>query len=398
MFKKNRRGLMKLDEAYRNYMTDFIKRICAEIGPRLGTTEGEKRAGLETKREFGKFCDETFSEEFECRPRAFLDFIWVSTILFIASTALYLFYPAVTVILAMLTLLVFLFEQMFLKEAVDFLFPRGKSANIFGKIKPTGETKHLVLIGSHHDSAYEFPLFNKLGRNIIKFTYLTVGIGILTVLLATMKTVNQLLDLGLQQVLDLLFVVPLVGSVFIIYFALNLRSSRLILGANDNLSGVAVTLAIAKYLRKERPKNTEVWVISFGCEECMRGSKRFVSNHAPELGEAYLVNFDSVGVGKITIVNREKMFTATHSEELCKMLQESARKAGFTVDVKAMDFGGTDAANFSKAGLRATTLIGLDEDFWRFWHSLEDTPDVIETDSLLICAEIAVQFIEDLDS
>ena len=79
------------------------------------------------------------------------------------------------------------------------------------------------------------------------------------------------------------------------------------------------------------------------------------------------------------------------------MLQESARKAGFTVDVKAMDFGGTDAANFSKAGLMATTIIGLDEDFWRFWHSLEDTPDIIEADSLLICAEMTVQFIDDLE-
>lgn len=388
---------MKLDDTYRNYMTDFIKRICAEVGPRLGTTVGERIAGDEIKKEYAKFCDETFSEEFECRPKAFLDFIWVSAILFITGAALYLFYPAVTAVLATLTLLVFLFEQMLLKEAVDFLFPRGKSANIFGKIKPKEETKHLVLIGSHHDSAYEFPLFNKLGRNIIKFTYMTVGVGILTVLLATVRTVNQLLDLGLQQVLDLLFVLPLVGCVFIIYFALNLRSSRMILGANDNLSGVAVTLAIAKYLRKERPKNTEVWVISFGCEECMRGSKRFVSNHALKLGEAYLVNFDSVGVGKITIVNREKMFTATHSGELCKMLQESARKAGFTVDVKAMDFGGTDAANFSKAGLMATTIIGLDEDFWRFWHSLEDTPDIIEADSLLICAEMTVQFIDDLE-
>jgi len=389
---------MKLNETYGNYMTNFIKRICVEIGPRLGTTEGEKRAGMETKKEYDKFCDETFSEEFECRPRAFLDFIWVSTILFIAGTALYLFYPIVTVILAALTILVFLFEQMFLKEAVDFLFPRGKSANIFGKIKPKGKTKHLVLIGSHHDSAYEFPIFNKLGRNVIKFTYLTVGTGILTILLAMVRTVNQLMGLGLQQVLDLLFVVPIVGCVLITYFALNLRSSRLILGANDNLSGVAVTLAIAKYLHKKRPKNTEVWVISFGCEECMRGSKRFASSHAAELKEAYLVNFDSVGVGNITIVDKEKMFTATHSVELCKMLQESARKAGFTIDIKAMDFGGTDAANFSKAGLKAATIIGLDEAFWKFWHSLQDTPDIIEAQNLLTCAGIGIQFIEDLDS
>ena len=389
---------MKLNDSYRNYMIDFIKKICAEIGPRLGTTVGERRAGDEIRKEYSKFCDETFSEEFECRPKAFLDFIWVSSVLFITGAALYFFYPVFTVILAALTLLIFLFEQMFLKESVDFLFPRGKSANIFGKIKPKEETRHLVLIGSHHDSAYEFPLFNKLGRNIIKFTYLTVGVGILTILLATVRTVNQLLDLGLQQVLDLLFVLPLMGCVFIIYFALNLRSSRLILGANDNLSGVAVTLAIAKYLRKKRPKNTEVWVISFGCEECMRGSKRFVSNHAPELGEAYLVNFDSVGVGQITIVNREKMFTATHSGKLCKMLEESSRKAGFTVDVRAMDFGGTDAANFSKAGVNAATIIGLNEDFWRLWHSLEDTPEIIEVDKLQTCVMIGIQFIEDLDS
>ncbi len=389
---------MSLDKTYKDYMTGFIKEICAEIGSRLGTTERERRAGEEIRKEFGKFCDETFSEEFECRPKAFLDFIWVSAVLFTVGTALYLLYPAVTAVLATLSLLAFLFEQMFLKEAVDFLFPRGESANIFGKIKSGEEPKHLVLIGSHHDSAYEFPLFNKLGRKVIKFTYLTVGVGILTILLAVVRAFNQLVGLGFQQVLNLLFVVPLVGCGFIIYFALNLRSNRLVLGANDNLSGVAVTLAIAKYLHRKRPKKTEVWVISFGCEECMRGSKRFASKHAHELKEAYLVNFDGVGVGKSAIVDREKMFAATHSAEICKMLQESAQKVGLIIDIRAMDFGGTDAANFSKARLKAATIIGLGEDFWRLWHSLEDTPDVIDPDNLLACAQIGIQFIQDLDS
>jgi len=388
---------MKLDETYRDYMMVFIKRICEEIGPRLGTTEGEKRAGLEVKREYEKFCDETFLEEFECRPRGFLDFIKVSAFLFIVGTALYLFYPVVTVILAALGLLIFLLEQMFLKEAVDFLFPRGESANIIGKIKPRKEVKHLVLLGSHHDSAYEFPIFNKLGRNVIKFTYLTVGVIILTILLAIVKFVDQLIGLGLQQVLNLLLVVPLVGCVLVVYFALYLRSSRLILGANDNLSGVAVTLAIAKYLHRKRPKNTEVWVISFGCEECMRGSKRFASKHAAELREACLVNFDSVGVGDLTIVDREKMFGATHSAEVCKMLQESARKTGFTINIRSMDFGGTDAANFSKAGLKAATVIALGEAFWKLWHNLQDTPDIIVADNLSTCAEVGIQLIEDLD-
>jgi len=389
---------MKLDETYRDYMMVFIKRICEEIGPRLGTTEGEKRAGLEVKREYEKFCDETFLEEFECRPRGFLDFIKVSAFLFIVGTALYLFYPVVTVILAALGLLIFLLEQMFLKEAVDFLFPRGESANIIGKIKPRKEVKHLVLLGSHHDSAYEFPIFNKLGRNVIKFTYLTVGTIIVTILLALVKFVDQLLGLGLQHALNLLLVVPLASCVLIVYFALYLRSSRLILGANDNLSGVAVTLAIAKYLHKKRPKNTEVWVISFGCEECMRGSKRFASKHAAELKEASLVNFDSVGTGDLTIVDREKMFGATHSAEVYKMLQESARKAGFTVNIRSMDFGGTDAANFSKTGLKAATVIALGEAFWKFWHSLRDVPDIIVAENLSTCAEIGIQFIEDLDS
>jgi len=378
-------------------MIAFMKKICDEIGPRLGTTESERRAGEETREEYAKFCDETFSEEFECRPKAFLDFIWVSAILFIGATALYLVYPLATAVLATLTLLVFLFEQMLLKEAVDFLFPKGKSANVFGKIKPKGETKKIVLVGSHHDSAYEFPLFNKLGRNVILFTYLTIGLGILTILLAVIRAVNQFVGFGLQHVLDLLLVVPLAGCVFIMYFALNLRSNQLVLGANDNLSGVAVTLVIGEYFHKNRPENTEVWVISFGCEECMRGSKRFVFKHIAELEEAYLVNFDSVGVGKIAIVDSEKMFAATHSAELCNMLQESARKAGFTIDIRAMDFGGTDAANFSKRGLKAATIIGLDKDFWKFWHSLKDTPEIIEVDKLQTCAEIGIQFIEDLD-
>ena len=60
-----------------------------------------------------------------------------------------------------------------------------------------------------------------------------------------------------------------------------------------------------------------------------------------------------------------------------------------------MDFGGTDATNFSKAGLKAATIIGLGADFWRFWHSLKDTPGIIEVDKLQTCAEMGIWFIED---
>lgn len=77
-------------------------------------------------------------------------------------------------------------------------------------------------------------------------------------------------------------------------------------GANDNASGIAMLLNLAKHYQKNKPKHTIVF-IAFGGEEIgLLGSKYFVDNTLIELSKIkFLINFDLTGTGEdgIKVVN-----------------------------------------------------------------------------------------------
>ena len=73
-----------------------------------------------------------------------------------------------------------------------------------------------------------------------------------------------------------------------------------VMGANDNLSGIAVLQGIAETLgtnKKLIPNHTKILLVSFGSEEAgLRGSKRWIKRHKDELDERpfYFLNFDGL--------------------------------------------------------------------------------------------------------
>ena len=76
-------------------------------------------------------------------------------------------------------------------------------------------------------------------------------------------------------------------------------SSRSVMGANDNLSGLATCYELAKYFSEpiHQPQSCEIWIAGYGCEEIgARGSKAFVKLHSAELHNASVVTLDMIGV------------------------------------------------------------------------------------------------------
>ena len=264
-------------------MMDFIKDICENIGPRLGTTENEKKAGLKIKSIMEKFADTADLEDFSCHPKGFLEFIKVAFIAGLIGLILFLWFPLISMLLTIYALSTFIMEQMLIKEYVDFLFPKRTGTNVIGKLKAADENKKIIIFSGHHDSAYEFPLFDKYKEKFSILAYGTAGTMLLSAVAALLKFIFDILVISTIVSNIILIMFPIVSLILGGYIAFNLHSKTVILGANDNLSGVAVTLALAEYFAKNRPKNIELWFISFSCEECMRGSKRFVKRHREEL-------------------------------------------------------------------------------------------------------------------
>ncbi len=376
-------------------MYNFIKEICDAIGPRLGTYSQEKKAGLKIKEILEKKVDSIELEDFKCHPAAFLDFTLVAWIAIIGGTALFLLIPIVSFLLFTYALTAYLFEQRYLKEYVDFFFPERTGTNVIGKLNPSGKSKQIVICSGHHDSAYEFPLFKKLKAKFGILAYSTVATIILSLIVAIVKFVLDLLLLSSPITNYSFFSITLVCLVMTGYLHFGLHSKFVIPGAHDNLSGVAVVLALAHHFSVQQLKNIELWFISFACEENMRGSKRFVAKHRDELAKSKTINFDMVGKGEISIISKEPYFTATHSFELARAFQ----KSNTHLPIKVVRFGGSDAANFSKKGLKAITLMGLTRDGYPdTWHVMEDTPKVIEQKKLDRSLQATIKYLIDLDS
>lgn len=81
-------------------------------------------------------------------------------------------------------------------------------------------------------------------------------------------------------------------------------------GANDNASGTAVVLAIAR--NASTPLARQAWFVAFdGEEDGLHGSRAFVSNAEPEFLQSLkgMLNFDMVGVNKKLLVGGTKSLT-----------------------------------------------------------------------------------------
>jgi hypothetical protein len=321
-----------------------------------------------------------------------------------------------------IALAIYVVQQNLLYEVIDFLFPEKTSFHVIGKIKShQTPPQKLVLLSGHYDSAYEFPIMNKLGQKSIYLIISVVSIFLLNILLNLIKSLllffesspfglgdpfefirNFQPQLTLYYMIDWLQLLTFIfGSVIVLTFAFFLRSNNVVPGANDNLSAVAAVLECGKFLSKNRPKHTEVWLITFSGEEHMRGSKRFVSLYRQELKErkALLFNLECLSSETFIVATAEYMFLAKHSPLVIELAKKAANKIGIAFEVGPLPFAGSDAANFSRKGLHATTLFGVPKKgIFNYWHSLEDTPDKLSGAYIAKGAEVALQFVYDVDS
>ena len=385
-------------------MLDFIKMICDDVGPRIGGSEEEKKAGEIIYNKMASFSDEVEKSIFECHPGGFLDFIWVTVVLYIAGVISYFFIPWLSSILIFLGLVVYFLQMNMTKEVVDFLFPKIESFHVIGKIKSEETAKKLVLLGGHHDSAYEFPLLSKLGGKSTYLIMLAVLISFLSIILGITKTIFVYTNLVPQDyiiIVDLIqLILFIIGVPLILIIAKFLRSNTVVMGANDNLTAVAAIIECGKYFSKNKPKNTEVWLVSFAGEEHMRGSKRFVSKFKQELKErnAMLFNLECLSADGFLLATGESLFLAKHSQRVIDIAKKAAKDLSIEIDVGPLKFAGSDSANFSRKGLDAATLFGKTKKGTpRDWHTVRDVPERLNGAGIAKGAEIAIHFVELVD-
>jgi hypothetical protein len=307
--------------------------------------------------------------------------------------------------------------KLFSYTFLDILFKKHPTANTIGKLKPksSGDSekpKKIILIGGHIDSTYEFPLGRKFGKKMIYFYAFVFVAAAMWFLISLYQFIVNLLN-GLPLIsltpifiFEWYYIMILILTPFICWIAWNVVSTRPVQGANDNLSGVAVSLKVLDYFSENRPENIEIWAVAFGAEEAgMAGSKALskelkdqIDNQTFPAESLWVVNFDSVASDDPLIISTaEPMYRATHDPKVYNQLAESAEKAGVNYQLKKID-AGTDSAPFSRLGIPSVGAIAAGADgIPQNWHSREDTPENCDTIGLTETIKCAIQFIKDID-
>ncbi|MCS7144880.1 MAG: M28 family peptidase, partial [Archaeoglobaceae archaeon] len=340
---------------YGERVLEFVQYVCKNYGARLAGSEGEMKTGDYIYELMSNFCDEVKKEWFVSRPKGFTDYIWITSMLYILGVAFYFMeYWIITFILISIGMAIFIFQQCLHHEIIDFLFPKVQEFHVIGKIIPKETLKRKILLSAHYDSPYEFPLVGKLRH---KSALIILPLIVLVLLTAVLSILRYFYDIDFIQKPLLI-----IGTIWLLIVALTLRSNKLSLGANDDLAGVGVVLEAGRVLSDHRLKNTEVWIVAFAGEEHMRGSKRFVEKNFSELKDAILFNFECPSADYFLIATEEKMFFAKHSLKAVEIAKKACENVKANFKVGSLPFAGSDAANFSRKGLHATTIFGLAKD------------------------------------
>jgi Peptidase family M28 len=167
----------------------------------------------------------------------------------------------------------------------------------------------------------------------------------------------------------------------------NIGASRVVPGANDNLSSVAALLALADELSERSPEGVRVILLSTGSEEgFMEGMQAFGRRHFPELPRATteFVCLECVGSPHLCVVEGEGMLRMRYYPESSR---EALARAGDQARVELMrglrTVAATDALIPLRAGYPSCTLGGVDETkFPAEYHWPSDTPDNLDWSSV----------------
>ena len=173
---------------------------------------------------------------------------------------------------------------------------------------------------------------------------------------------------------------------------LGFRSGLIHPGADDNASGSAVVLEVARTLAASgfRPRRTIVFALWCGEEQGHYGSKRFAS--APPDGlsmervVAYL-NMDMVGLGTTIDAMGARDFTTVFSVMMRDQLPEVSRLV--VPDVTGP--GGSDYAAFLAQGVESVALFTGGGQGHPDYHDAADTPGKVQPELLASVGQFVMQ-------
>jgi Zn-dependent M28 family amino/carboxypeptidase len=182
----------------------------------------------------------------------------------------------------------------------------------------------------------------------------------------------------------------------------DIARSPIVPGANDNLSAVALLVALAERMRERPVKGVRVLLVSLGAEEVLQGGiYGFLARHKPELPRqrSYFLNFDTVGSPELIMLEGEG---TTVMEDYChrpfrNLVARAADRAGAPLRRGMRSRNSTDAVLMSRAGYPTACFSSIDRHKeLSNYHLMSDTPENVIYETVMHAVTVAESVVREL--
>ena len=161
----------------------------------------------------------------------------------------------------------------------------------------------------------------------------------------------------------------------------DIARSPIVPGANDNLTAVAVLVALAERLRDRPVTGLRVLLVSAGAEEvCQGGIYGFGERHFPELDRerTWFLNVETVGSPNLVLMEGEGTVVMEdyRDKPFRDLVAQVAEGAGVSLKRGMRWRNSTDSVIPNRAGFRIATLASMDAyNAMSNYHLMSDTPE-----------------------
>jgi hypothetical protein len=386
-------------QGYVDFCVEHITAIVQQFGPRPPASDAETRAQRYLADLLRPFAAEVQLEPFSVAPKAFMGFVPITGGLLLAAVAVYALVPALALLCVVGALALAVGELGLYRQLIDPLFPHATSHNLVATIPPRGPVERILLFGGHCDSAWEWR-WHYLGHTAFR---VIVGGAVVGAVIALGATLLNLVAPASRAALALGWVLVAFSPFFLLLMGFtNFR--RVSPGANDNLTGVLLSVALAKHLHDQGRtlEHTEIRILNTGSEEAgLRGARAYAERHREELAKTpslYVAVDTFRDLEHMAVYDRDLNGFLRHDPDAAKLLAEAARRAGHPLPLRALPLGATDAAAFTKAGLRAIALLAMDPAPPRWYHTRLDTPELLKPECIEAGLRVMLELIRTVDS
>lgn len=160
---------------------------------------------------------------------------------------------------------------------------------------------------------------------------------------------------------------------------------RIVPGANDNLSAVAVLVALAQRLTERPLQGVRVVLASCGAEEVLQGGVYpFVERHLRprDRDRTWVLNLDTVGSPRLVLLEGEGVLRMEHYPDpsFRDLIADAARTAQIPLTRGMRARSSTDGVIPARAGFATATLTSFEPDtkLLSNYHLPSDTPENVD--------------------